>query len=153
MWQTTTILVLAHLIMTASSKHLHFIKGQFILMVKPTYSSLVTQPASKEPTSLEDYWTDASQAHLLKCTSKNHHHTTVVSVTLVTSAALDTISSLPVRVCFCKSESEPDCSYQPPTIKVKKRRSFHCATCCNGLGQSFCRCKHHQFSIFTRWWL
>ena len=33
--------------------------------------------------------------------------------------ALDTISSLPVRVCFCKSESEPDCSYQPPTIKVK----------------------------------
>jgi hypothetical protein len=34
--------------------------------------------------------------------------------------ALDTISSLPVRVCFCKSESEPDCSYQPPTFKVKK---------------------------------
>ena len=39
-------------------------------------------------------------------------------------AALDTISSLPVRVCFCKSESEPDCSYQPPTIKVKKGKAF-----------------------------
>ena len=38
--------------------------------------------------------------------------------------ALDTISSLPVRVCFCKSESEPDCSYQPPTIKVKKGEAF-----------------------------
>ena len=37
---------------------------------------------------------------------------------------LDTISSLPVRVCFCKSESEPDCSYQPPTIKVKKGEAF-----------------------------
>ena len=38
--------------------------------------------------------------------------------------ALDTISSLPIRVCFCKSESEPDCSYQPPTIKVKKGEAF-----------------------------
>ena len=38
--------------------------------------------------------------------------------------ALDTISSLPVRVCFCKNESEPDCSYQPPTIKVKKGEAF-----------------------------
>ena len=34
--------------------------------------------------------------------------------------SLDTISSLPVRVCFCNNESEPDCSYQPPTINVKK---------------------------------
>ena len=38
--------------------------------------------------------------------------------------ALGTISSLPVRVCFCKSESEPDCSYQPPTTKVKKGEAF-----------------------------
>ena len=40
--------------------------------------------------------------------------------------ALNTISSLPVQVCFCKSESEPDldCSYQPPTIKVKKGEAF-----------------------------
>ena len=38
--------------------------------------------------------------------------------------ALSTISSLPVRVCFCKSNGEPDCSYQPPTIKVKKGEAF-----------------------------
>ena len=38
--------------------------------------------------------------------------------------ALGTISSPPVRVCFCKSESEPDCSYQPPTIKIKKGEAF-----------------------------
>ena len=40
--------------------------------------------------------------------------------------ALDTISSLPVRVCFCKSdsESEPDCSYQPPIYEVKKGEAF-----------------------------
>ena len=34
------------------------------------------------------------------------------------------ISSLPVRVCFCTSEGEPDCSYQPPPIKVKKGEAF-----------------------------
>ena len=38
---------------------------------------------------------------------------------------LDTISSLPVRVCFCNIESELDCSYQPPTIKVKKGYAFN----------------------------
>ena len=37
--------------------------------------------------------------------------------------ASDTISSLPVRVCFC-NDSEPDCSYQPPTIKIKKGEAF-----------------------------
>ena len=38
----------------------------------------------------------------------------------------DSISSLPVRVCFCTSEGEPDCSYsnQPPLIKVKKGEAF-----------------------------
>ena len=42
----------------------------------------------------------------------------------ITATALGTISSLPVRICFCKSESEPDCSYQPPTIKTKKGEAF-----------------------------
>ena len=41
-----------------------------------------------------------------------------------TITALDTISSLPVRICFCNNESEPDCSYQPPPIKVKKGEAF-----------------------------
>ena len=38
--------------------------------------------------------------------------------------ALDTISSLPVQVCFCNSDSESDSSYQPPLIKVKKGEAF-----------------------------
>ena len=41
-----------------------------------------------------------------------------------TITALDTISSLPVRICFCNNESEPDCSYQPAPIKVKKGEAF-----------------------------
>ena len=44
------------------------------------------------------------------------------------ATALDTISSLPIQICFCNSDvnglSEPDCSYQPPTIKVKKGEAF-----------------------------
>ena len=38
---------------------------------------------------------------------------------------LDSISSKPVRVCFCNSEHEPDCSYQHPRIKVKKGEGFN----------------------------
>ena len=38
----------------------------------------------------------------------------------------NTIASLPVRICFCKTknDSEIDCSYQPPPIRVKKGESF-----------------------------
>ena len=35
------------------------------------------------------------------------------------------ISSRPVRVCFCNSEHQPDCSYQLPTINVKKGEAFN----------------------------
>ena len=38
--------------------------------------------------------------------------------------ALDTISSQPVRICLCDSESEPNCSYQPSIFKVKKGEAF-----------------------------
>ena len=38
---------------------------------------------------------------------------------------IDSISSQPVRVCFCNSEHEPDCSYQPPVIKVQKGKAFN----------------------------
>ena len=38
--------------------------------------------------------------------------------------ALDTISSLPVRICFCKN-TEPDCSYEPAATKVTKGQSFN----------------------------
>ena len=42
----------------------------------------------------------------------------------LSNIAIDSIASPPVRVCFCDSESEPDCSYQPPPIKVKKGETF-----------------------------
>ena len=41
------------------------------------------------------------------------------------NASLDSISSLPIGLCFCNSEHKPDCSYKPPTIRVKKGEAFN----------------------------
>ena len=35
------------------------------------------------------------------------------------------LGSLPVRVCFCIPDYQPDCSYEPPIIHVKKGGSFN----------------------------
>ena len=42
----------------------------------------------------------------------------------LSNIALESIASPPVRVCFCDNESEPDCSYKPPPIKIKKGETF-----------------------------
>ena len=52
------------------------------------------------------------------------YYTGVNYLQILSNIAIDSISSPPVRVCFCDSESEPDCSYQPPPIKVKKGETF-----------------------------
>ena len=36
----------------------------------------------------------------------------------------DTMSSFPVALCFCEPNGHPNCSYQPPPIKVKKGEKF-----------------------------
>ena len=41
-----------------------------------------------------------------------------------TNVTQESIASLPVQVCFCKSNGEPDCSYQPPPVKIEKGRTF-----------------------------
>ena len=42
----------------------------------------------------------------------------------ISNITLDTVSSPPVRVCFCTSEGEPDCEYRLPLIRVKKGETF-----------------------------
>ena len=42
----------------------------------------------------------------------------------ISNIHLDSISSESVRVCFCNYTMKPDCSYQLPTIKVKKGETF-----------------------------
>ena len=41
------------------------------------------------------------------------------------NAQIHSISSQPVRVCFCNIEHKPDCSYQLPIIAVKKGEAFN----------------------------
>ena len=43
---------------------------------------------------------------------------------ILTALDNNIISSPPVQVCFCNTKSESNCSYQPPTIKVKKGEAF-----------------------------
>ena len=45
-------------------------------------------------------------------------------LTSISNVSIESISSLPVRICFCNKEGEPDCSYQCPSIKVKKGETF-----------------------------
>ena len=42
----------------------------------------------------------------------------------ITNAIIDSVSSDPVRLCFCKDEL-PDCTYQPTVINVKKGERFN----------------------------
>ena len=43
----------------------------------------------------------------------------------LSNITLDSIASPPVRICFCNSDSEPDCSYRLPPTKVKKGEAFN----------------------------
>ena len=42
----------------------------------------------------------------------------------VSNISLDSVSSFPVRVCFCASDGQQNCNYQPPAIKVLKGKKF-----------------------------
>ena len=53
------------------------------------------------------------------------HYSGVTYLQNISNIELDSISSQPVRVCFCNSEHKPDCSYQPPTIRVQKGKAFN----------------------------
>ena len=55
---------------------------------------------------------------------KRTHYSGVVYLGNISNILLDAVASLPVRVCFCNSEGEPDCRYQPPPIKVRKGEAF-----------------------------
>ena len=47
-----------------------------------------------------------------------------ISFTYINS---DALASGPVRACFCNVDHKPDCSYQPPAIRVKKGKGFNVA--------------------------
>ena len=42
----------------------------------------------------------------------------------ISNVTLDSITSLPVKICYCNNQMQPDCNYEPPTIQVKKGEGF-----------------------------
>ena len=58
-------------------------------------------------------------------TETSLNYTGVTYLGNISNIELHSISSEPVRICFCNSEHEPDCSYQPPTIRVQKGKEFN----------------------------
>ena len=52
-----------------------------------------------------------------------HGVTYFKSISNITDSDPLTISSHPVKVCFCR-DKQPDCNYQPPLIQVKKGENF-----------------------------
>lgn len=73
-------------------------------------------------------------------------------LSVISNIKLHSIASPPVQVCFCTSEGEPDCNYQPPPKQVKKGEIFTVSLV--ALDQA-----HHivdvtiKFSCFPQWWL
>ena len=49
--------------------------------------------------------------------------TALTNFSSITISDLDTVSSHPVRLCFCRG-SRPDCDYQPESIQVERGQSF-----------------------------
>ena len=61
--------------------------------------------------------------------AKNSHQTSIMDGTsyfldVSNIDRLDTISSAPVRVCFCNEDKQPDCGYHPPIVNVKRGETF-----------------------------
>ena len=52
------------------------------------------------------------------------HYSGVAYLGNTSNIALSSVASLPVRVCFCSDVGQVGCSYQHPTIRVKKGETF-----------------------------
>jgi predicted outer membrane repeat protein len=57
-------------------------------------------------------------------TSQQYHCSGIEYLQNISNITLDSIASDPVQVCFCNNMSQPNCSYEAPTIKVKKGEPF-----------------------------
>ena len=65
-----------------------------------------------------------AEVYLKQSSLRTQYYSGVSYLQDLSNIELESISSPPVRVCLCDNESEPDCSYQPPPIKVKKGETF-----------------------------
>ena len=65
-----------------------------------------------------------AEVYIKQLSLRSQYYNGVNYLQNLSNIASESIASPPVRVCFCDNESEPDCSYQRPPIKVKKGETF-----------------------------
>ena len=42
----------------------------------------------------------------------------------ISNITVDSVTSRPLKLCFCTTQGQPDCQYQPPPIRVKRGETF-----------------------------
>lgn len=65
-----------------------------------------------------------AEVYLKQPTLRTQYYKGINYLKNLSNISLESVSSLPVRVCFCNHKSKPDCNYQPQLIKVKKGETF-----------------------------
>ena len=81
----------------------------------------------------DEHWSDIFGGLLDRCIpspfsevylKKKVHYSGVTYVGNISNVTLDSIASKPLRLCFCTSDGQQDCSYQLPTIRVMRGETF-----------------------------
>ena len=65
-----------------------------------------------------------SEVYIQESSLQTQHYNGFAYLEDLSNISSDSISSAPVGICFCTNKGEPDCSYQPPPIKVRKGETF-----------------------------
>ena len=65
-----------------------------------------------------------SEVYIQQSSLQTQHYNGFAYLEDLSNISSHSISSPPVGICFCTNKGEPDCSYQPPPIKVKKGETF-----------------------------
>ena len=65
-----------------------------------------------------------SEVYIQQSSLQTQHYNGFAYLEDLSNISSHSISSPPVGICFCTNKGEPDCSYQPPPIKVRKGETF-----------------------------
>ena len=65
-----------------------------------------------------------SEVYIQQSSLQTQHYNGFAYFEDLSNISSESMSSPPVGICFCTNNGVPDCSYQPPPIKVKKGETF-----------------------------
>ena len=65
-----------------------------------------------------------NQVHTTDNIPVQYYHNGVHYLQTISNIAVDSIASNPVRVCFCDSTGQPNCSFEAPTFRVKRGQAL-----------------------------